>query len=57
MSAGDYLKFKSVFVDSADNFFRIIPGIDTDRAFGLLTTEDAGVLLKSRNSDFFDNHL
>src|SRR5712692_2953606 len=56
MSAGDGLQLKSVFVDCLNNFVRRIAGIDTDRALRSLAADNAGVLLKSRDRDFFDDH-
>ena len=57
MSTSNHLEFESMFVDGANDFIRIISGVDTYRPFGLLTTEDARVLLKCCDCYLFYDHL
>ena len=45
-----------MFVDGCDDTLGIVTGIDTNRALRLLAADDASVLLKRSDSDFFDNH-
>src|ERR1051325_4557763 len=56
MGAGNRLQFKTVLVDGLYNRVRIVPRIDADRTLSFFTTEDAGMLLKSRNGDLFYEH-
>jgi hypothetical protein len=46
-----------VFVYGRNDRRGIVTGIDTDRELCLFTSDDARVLLKSRDRDFFNNHL
>ena len=56
MGAGDGLQFKAMLVNGFDDCIGIVAGIDADRALRFLAADDAGVLLKCGDSDFFDDH-
>ena len=45
-----------MFVDGRDDTLGIVPGINADRTLRFLAADDASVLLKSSDSDFFDDH-
>ena len=52
----DCLQLETTPLEYLDDPIRLIAGIDADRLLCFFTTDDARVLLKVGDGDFFDNH-
>jgi len=56
VSQRDRVELKTAALECLDDPFRFIARIDADRLFCFFTTDDACVLLKCSDGDFFDDH-
>src|SRR4051794_8962634 len=57
MRANNRFQIKIMTVDGFNDHVGVVTGIDADCAAGVFTADDACVLLKSSDGQFFDNHL
>src|SRR5262245_34353178 len=57
VSDSDGLKVHTEIVYRGNDLFRIIAWIDADRLPGVFTSDDPGMLLKSCDCNFFDDHF